>query len=303
MMAAVVNRRAPSDTNHNIPHHSQMSHWYPFPFVENKPLLEYKFGTDENSRIFSRLLDHMETTILYSLTGHTPVGLLSEPLSGFVTTNPDTTQPVGCLMRFFAYVDNPGSSVCQVELRKSKDKKEYDFYISSAKNGEMLFTGDKFNLEHRVFLLFSIVDRMYQLCPPEQSVYCTHFHFKTFQKETGITTFQPEYWTHFDALIHHVIFKSSHVARKSETLGGWKLSYHSGDFLTVNCADFGSSIRAAVGDFMNGTRHSRLCPSLRCSLCVRHGLAKFCSPDICTTIQSYYIRVIPKIATFQWSVS
>lgn len=272
------------------------SHWHPFPLVENKPLLEPKFGNDEKSRIFTRLMSHMETTILYSLTGHTPFSVASGPLCGFMVTNPKHTVPVGCVMRFFAYVDNPGSSMCQVELRQSADVKEYDFFISSAKNGDMLFTGDKFVFEHRVFLLFSIVKRMYQLCPLEKgpidpgktSFENFRANFETFRNNTRVQSFETEHWTQFDALLHHVIFKSSHVMRKHEILGNWRLAYDSGDYLTLNTADYGSSVRAAIHDFMDGTRHSRRCPSSKCRFCVRYGLAIFCSPDVCSTILSYY---------------
>ena len=269
------------------------SHWHPFPLVDNKPLLQPKFGNDEKSRFFTKLMSHMETTILYSLTGHTPFIMASEPLCGFLVTNPKHTVPVGCVMRFFAYVDNPGSSMCQVELRQSADGNEYDFFISSAKNGEMLFTGDKFIFEHRVFLLFSIVERMFQLCPPENYLDLRQLsnlneNFQTFRNNTRVQSFETEHWTQFDALLHHVIFKSSHVMRKHEILGNWRLSYDSGDYLTVNSADYGSSVRAAIHDFMDGTRHSRRCPSANCLFCVRHGLAIFCSPDVCSTILSYY---------------
>ncbi len=272
------------------------SHWHPFPLVENKPLLLPKFSNDEQSRVFTQLMSHMETTILYSLTGHTPFMMASEPLCGFIVTNPKKTMPEGCVMRFFAYVDNPGSSMCQVELRQSADGAEYDFYISSAKNGDMLFTGDKFVFEHRVFLLFSIVKRMYQLCPPEKgpldpgksSFENFRANFETFCNHTRVQSFEPKHWTHFDALLHHVIFKSSHVKRKREKLEDWILSYDSGDYLTVNGVDYVYSIRAAIHDFMDGTRHSRRCPSSKCQFCVRHGLEHFCSPDVCTTILSYY---------------
>ena len=252
--------------------------------AEPKPLLYREYNNPNGV-----LLDHLEKTLLYALTNYTPYAV-SSPLSALMITNPEETQPPGCIMRFIAFVNNPGSSICQVEVRHEKNTKNYNFYINSAKIGETTFSEDFFVLGHRVFLIFSIIEKMLVLSPLHRSDSSKRNHdynFQEFQKVTNITKFEDNNWTYFDILLHHCVFLASCMPRERVYMYGYYLHWEEGDHLTIGSADYGSSYRAAVSDFMDGSKHSRTCFSISCILCLKRTAIHILPLDVCNIIIEY----------------
>ena len=120
---------------------------------QTRPKLEFRrISSDHHHEI--EMLDAFQRTILYALT-NTQIGMAG--VSGLTIHNSTMTAPVGCIIRFVGFISNPGSSVCQVELRICHDN--YMFWVHSAKHGEQTYSNEKYDIDHLIYLIFRILEK------------------------------------------------------------------------------------------------------------------------------------------------
>ena len=217
------------------------------------------------------LLDHFQRTLLYAVTNWQSY---MPGVSGVGVISPADSSPPGCLLRFVSFIGNPGASVCQVELRKEEGN-EYVFWIHSVKVGLQTYSNKKFVLNPLIFLVFRLVQRWLETSPDKFKRAQNNANLEQFMSLTGVRDFQPQLWTTFEAVLHHCVYLASDAVRRHVDLWGWTIDFQEGEYLYVSQrysqkCEYYSAIRGAVTGFMNGSLHTRGCPSSDCRLCIKH---------------------------------
>lgn len=271
--------------------------WYDFvihgPNPKPKLNIENIFLPENNIQLLipnqntRRLYDHFQRTLLYSLTNYTPYTTYGS-VSALTICDPEESSPPGVILRFMALINNPGYSLCQVELRL-KDN-EYYFWVHSSKEGEICFHEAYWEFTQLIYLLFQIVRKMTIVSVTPNSINNNkrlQSSFDMFTTTHNIVEFQPHNWDHFEALLHHVLYLSASVPRSYFSIYGWSLHWKDGDYLYLNQVEYYCSIRGAVAPFLDGTLHTRNCPTIHCVYCIQSCFPRNISSDIINIITEY----------------
>lgn len=221
--------------------------------------------SEEASRA-SSMLDCMERTILYALTGW---DCYMKGVSGLEVTNPENTSPKGVIMRFVSFISNPGAYVSQVELIRSPDG-HYKFWVFGAKIAGGVpheYKDTDYNLADFIYLLLRIVSPWNSIDKKLVSQ-----HMGQFQADTGVRDFRPDKWTPLCAVLHHGLMLSSDQSRTNIQGLGWRISYQDGDHLIVyhddyKVCEYYCAVRGAIGEYFQGKKHQRSCKTAPCILC------------------------------------
>lgn len=233
----------------------------------------------------NKFLGALQSTILYSLTQWDS---FMEGVTGLAVLDPTLTSPKGCLVRFVAFLSNPGASVTQVELRRNPFTSQYSFWVYVAKipETEYVFADNTYELHDFIFLLLKLLTKW--------NIKRASEHLKQFQLDTGIREFCPAKWNSFEALLHHCLFLVSDVPRRYVSTLGWSIDFVSGDHLTINRGgkfecEYTCSYRGAISGFMDGSQHQRSC---------RNTPQKYWDTHPCSLCHSYRVR-----SELAWAIS
>ena len=248
----------------------------PPPPTPPPPTLPQLVGRGHSSDpVYSTYFDALQSTILYALTQWDS---FMTRVTGLAVLDPQDTAPKGCLVRFVAFLSNPGASVAQVELRRSPTN-QYSFWVYMAKTTqtEYVFADNAYQLHDLIFLLLILLAKWNVHKKASE-------HLQQFQLDTGIQSFRPQNWTSFEALLHHGLYLTSDRPRRYVSALGWSMDFVSGDHLIINHGgqfecEYMCSYRGAVGRFMDGSQHQWSCRNTPrntwdtpnpCSLCHSH---------------------------------
>jgi len=246
--------------------------------LQSKPLLNYQnIESEEGDDKYDKLqaLDHLQRSIIYPLCRWTYM----EGVDGLKVLNPAYTSPIGCLTRSVTFVSNSGSSVVQSELRWDDDHKEYLFWVHASKYDPMEFRSSEYDMDQLIFIYLKILckwnygdDNMKLVFQKPTSGCLIKQHLEDFKRRTGVKTLQSERWTYFDALLHHTILCDLDPRKTRYTdILDWRMIWQDGDYLKFwykynGKVEWTSPIRSPVSCYLQGKRHSRMCPE-QCKKC------------------------------------